>query len=400
MPDPLNFTSPQYNSWIEMQYEPTQEKILSYACQILDSGLPPGVLMIDDNWFEDHGDWRFHPGRFPDPEAMVRQLHEQGFRVMLWVSPFISPDSRVYRDLEREELLVRDEQGRPVIRSWWNGQSALLDLTHPNALAWLDRRLGALRDEFAIDGFKFDAGDPEYFQFGDVTHRPTSPVGYCEAWARIGLNYSFNEYRACWKMAGQPLVQRLRDKRHSWGEGGLTDLVPNGLAQGLAGYSFLCPDMVGGGEAGSFTAPGFQLDQELFIRTVQASVLFPIVQFSLAPWRVLDAEHWAYCQEAVRLRQSLVPVILSLAEDGARTGEPILRHLSYVFPGCGLEQVMDQFMLGEAILVAPVTERGAGQRKITFPPGRWLGPNGELIEGPCVQTVEAPLAVLPWYHRA
>ena len=123
------------------------------------------------------------------------------------------------------------------------------------------------------------------------------------------------------------------------------------------------------------------------------------MQFSLAPWRVLDAEHWGYCQEAVHLRQSLVPTILSLARHGAQTGEPILRHLSYVFPGCGLEQVTDQFMLGDDILVAPVLERGAKERKIIFPPGRWRGSSGELIEGPCLQNAEAPLARLPWYHR-
>ncbi len=399
MPDPLNFTSPQYNSWIEMQYEPTQDKILSYVRQIRDNGLPPGVLMIDDNWFEDHGDWRFHEGRFRDPGAMIRQLHNEGFRVMLWVSPFISPDSNVYRDLEHRDFLVRDAQSVPVIRRWWNGQSALLDITHPDALVWLDQRLGDLMAEFGVDGFKFDAGDPEFFHASDVTHVPTSCAGYCEAWARVGLRYRFNEYRACWKMAGQPLVQRLRDKVHAWGRGGLADIVPNGLAQGLAGYSFTCPDMVGGGDIGSFTGLGFRLDQELFVRTIQASVLFPIMQFSLAPWNVLDAEHWGYCQEAVRLRQSLVPSILRLAEQAARTGEPIMRHLSYVFPNSGLEQIMDQFMLGDDILVAPVTQPGARQRKVIFPAGQWRDSDGASVKGPCVQDVEAPLARLPWYCR-
>ena len=399
MPDALNFTAPQYNSWIEMQYEPTQAKVLNYARQILGNGLPPGVLMIDDNWFEDHGDWRFHAGRFPDPSAMVQTLHDQGFRVMLWISPFISPDGSVYRELKRRGFLVRYKQSVPIVREWWNGQSALLDLTHPGALAWLDDRLDLLRAEFGIDGFKFDAGDPEYVHAGDVTHAATDGVGYCEAWARIGLKYDFNEYRACWKMGGQPLVQRLRDKFHDWGRGGLADIVPNGLAQGLAGYAFTCPDMIGGGDIGSFTEEGFQLDQELFVRTVQASILFPITQFSLAPWRVLDAEHWAACQDAVQLRQSLAPQILALADHAARTGEPIQRHMSYVFPHSGLEQVRDQFMLGSDILVAPVTEPGAQQRQIIVPAGHWQGANGETVAGPCVLNIDAPLACLPWYRR-
>src|SRR5437016_356489 len=49
---------------------PPNRRNLSHA-----HGLPPGVLMIDDNWQEDYGKWTFHPGRFTDPKAMVNELH-------------------------------------------------------------------------------------------------------------------------------------------------------------------------------------------------------------------------------------------------------------------------------------------------------------------------------------
>lgn len=70
-PDPLFFTVPQYSTWIEMLYEPTQAKVLRYTEDVLAHGMPPGVLIIDDNWQEDYGTWSFHPTRFPDPHAMV-----------------------------------------------------------------------------------------------------------------------------------------------------------------------------------------------------------------------------------------------------------------------------------------------------------------------------------------
>ena len=399
MPDKLNFTAPQYNSWIEMQYDPTQYKVLQYAADILANGLPPGVLMIDDNWFADHGCWHFDPQRFPDPGGMVRSLHGDGFAVVLWVSPFISPDGAVFRDLSAKNLLVRNADGTPAIRKWWNGFSAMLDVSHPEGIAWIHAQLGALVGEVHIDGFKFDAGDPEYVKASDITFGGVSPVGYCEAWAEIGLTYPrFNEYRACWKLGGQPLVQRLRDKLHAWGTNGLADFIPNGIAQGLAGYSFICPDMVGGGDIGSFTDPEFLIDQELFVRTLQCSVLFPIVQFSLAPWRVLDAEHWKYCQDAINIRQKLAPKILELSLESANTGEPILRHMAYVFPDAGLEHVKDQFMLGDHILVAPVTCPGEYSRKVHFPQGTWTGANGECVVGPCCRDVPAPLSCLPWFE--
>jgi len=399
MPDEANFATPQYNTWIEMGYAPSQAHVLEYAGQIRAHGFPPGVLMIDDNWFEGHGDWRFHSGRFPDPAAMIEQLHTQGFHLMLWVSPFVSPDRPIYRELAKQAFLVRDQDGEPVVRRWWNGQSALLDLTHPEAVGWLHKQLDSLQSAYGVDGFKFDGGDPEYLQIGDVTYAPTDGASYCEAWAGIGLRYRFNEYRACWKQAGKPLIQRLRDKHHVWGRDGLADLIPNGVAQSLAGFAFTCPDMIGGGEISSFSQNDFQLDQELFVRTTQCSALFPILQFSVAPWRVLDETHLAYCQKAIALRQRLALEIITLARHAAWTGEPILRPMSYVYPEGGFERISDQYLLGTDILVAPVIEQGAVRRRVVFPPGRWRSEEGEHVIGPQEQEIAAPLDRLPWFRR-
>ena len=69
MPDAALFAAPQYNTWIEMLYEPTQARTLAYAEAILAHDMPPGVLIIDDNWHEAYGTFCFHPGRFPRPKA-------------------------------------------------------------------------------------------------------------------------------------------------------------------------------------------------------------------------------------------------------------------------------------------------------------------------------------------
>lgn len=62
-----------------------------------------------------------------------------------------------------------------------------------------------------------------------------------------------NEFRACYDMGGRALVQRLCDKRHAWDNvNGVASLIPNGLAQGIMGYAYNCPDMIGGGEYSCF----------------------------------------------------------------------------------------------------------------------------------------------------
>ena len=301
------FTAPQYNTWIEMPFHPTQQAVLDYARGVIDAGFPPGLIMIDDRWSVDYGNWTFDRARFPQPAEMTRQLHEMGFSVMLWLVPFLSPDSENSRMAARNGWLITGPDRRPVVREWWNGYSTVLDLTHPEAGAWLRRVLADLRAVDGVDGFKFDAGDLRDYRPDDVTVAGDGAVGQCEAWARLGTEFSFNEMRACWKMGGQPLAQRLHDKPAVWGYGGLGSLIPEAIAQGLIGHPFNCPDMIGGGDLAYFT-DGAPLDQELFVRFAQCSALFPMMQFSLAPWRVLDDRHLAAVLAAVRTRQAGYPI--------------------------------------------------------------------------------------------
>nr|WP_232530760.1 glycoside hydrolase family 31 protein [Microlunatus antarcticus] len=399
-PAELMFTAPQYNTWIEMPYAPTQEGVLAYAQGVLDAGFPPGLLMIDDRWSEDYGDWRFDPTRFADPAAMITQLHAWGFAVMLWVVPFVSPDSENSRTAATRGWLVREPDGRPAVREWWNGFSTVLDLTNPDAVGWLRRELDALRTTYGVDGCKLDAGDLRDYRPTDVTYAgtgPGTPTKQSEAWARLAAEYPYNELRACWKAGGQPLAQRLHDKPPTWGADGLGSLIPEVLAQGLIGHPYGCPDMVGGGELGGFLG-GDPLDAELFVRWAQCSVLMPMVQFSLAPWRVLDAEHLAAVTEAVALRQRLLPELLALVEHASRAGEPVLRPLAYHHPG--FEQVRDEFLLGEDLLVAPVLEPGVARQHVTFPPGRWVADDGAVVEGSAERDVPVDLSSLPWWRRA
>lgn len=398
--DPLLFTAPQYNTWIEMIYEPTQEKVLKYAASILDNGLQPGVLMIDDNWQEDYGVWQFHPGRFPDPQKMISQLHEMGFKVMLWVCNFISPDSLTSRQAAANGYLIRTPEGKPAIAEWWNGQSNILDLSDDRAIAWFNDQLDRLTAETGVDGFKFDAGDMAHFRDDFVCRKPMCAHEYSQAWAKIGERFPLNEYRACWKQEGKPLAQRLSDKNHSWElRDGLGSLIPNGLAQGLLGYAFTCPDMIGGGEYMNFLENSSNLDMELIVRNAQCAALFPMMQFSVAPWRVLDKTYLDLCIEAARVHTAYGEKIHALAREASKTGEPIIRSMEYDFPGCGYEHIRDQFMLGDDLLVAPVLKKGAVSRDIVFPAGTWVGDDESVVEGPCTLCIDAPLSRLPRYEK-
>ena len=400
MPEELLFSSPQYNTWIELIYNQNQEDILKYANGIIDNGFPPGVLMIDDNWQEDYGKWDFHEGRFSNPKMMMDSLHSMGFKVMLWICPFVSPDCDVYRELDAKNILLKDAQTKDTVNNsalirWWNGASAELDLSNPEAMKWFHEQLDFLQTEYGVDGFKFDAGDFEFYNNVKSYKEGATPQDHCEYYAEIGLEYPLNEYRAMWKMAGQPLVNRLRDKYHTWGD--VQKLVPDILLQGIVGYNFTCPDMVGGGDFSSFL-PGAIMDQDLIVRSAQSHALMPMMQFSVAPWRVLDKEHLNAVKKAVEIRKEYTPLILKLAKESAINGEPIVRSMEYVFPHKGYESINNQFMLGDKVLVAPFLSKD-NKREVILPKGKWKNSNGKIIKGPKKLIIEGGIDEIPIYEK-
>lgn len=368
---------------------------MNYARQIIDNGFPPGVLMIDDNWQEDYGKWNFHCGRFENPKAMIDTLHKMGFKVMLWICPFVSSDCDVYRMLESRQLLLQNEKGQAASVRWWNGVSGLLDLSKAETRGWFKDQLDNLQNNFGVDGFKFDAGDFPHYVNCYSGNKKTSPQEQCEWYAHVGLDYPLNEYRAMWKMAGYPLVNRLRDKSHSWAD--LSKLVPHILLQGIMGYNFTCPDLVGGGQFTSFL-PDKTIDQNLIVRSAQCHALMPMMQFSVAPWRVLDKEHLEACEKAVKIREEFTPQILILAKEAAKTGEPIIRSMEYVFPHRGYEKINDQFLLGNNILVAPVVTKNQS-RIVVIPEGKWKSRNGKIFKGPKNVTVQVKIDEIPIFIK-
>ena len=407
IPEEKLFTHPQYNTWIELIYNQNEEDILKYAQGILDNGYPPGVLMIDDNWQENYGTWQFSPRRFKDPKAMIQKLHDMGFQVMLWVCPFVSPDSEVFRYLAKEGMLLqapqetqevqwKNTQDRVAIIRWWNGASACLDLTNPKTNKWFKDQLDHLVDEYGVDGFKFDAGDAQFYESGIVSFESVLPNDHTALYAQFGLDYPLNEYRASWKMAGLPLAQRLRDKGHNWED--LQKLIPDQMSQSLMGYAYTCPDMIGGGEYGSFIDLA-SVDEELVVRSAQVHALMPMMQFSVAPWRVLSKENAGYCLEAAKLHEKMGPYILELANQASKTGEPIVKPMALAFPNDGYEIIKDQFVLSDEIIVTPVVTKGDLKRKVVLPKGKWQDEKGKIYKGNKTVEIEVPLGRLPFFTK-
>ena len=390
-------TRPQYNTWIELMYNQNQEDILKYAHAIADNGFPTGaVLMVDDNWQKYYGNYDFKPERFPDPKAMMDELHGMGFRVMLWVCPYVSPDSPEYRELAKKGYFVLDvKEDRPAIIQWWNGYSAMLDMSNPGARAWMVGKLKEMQTKYGVDGFKFDAGDgasysPEKIRvFDGKSYGPK----HTELWCRMYEDFPYNELRASWKLAGEPIVMRLCDKKADWTA--VRGLVPAMLAAGMEGHLFTCPDMIGGGEFTSFLdVDPSEIDQEQIVRSCQVHAMMPMMQFSVAPWRILTKENMEICRAAAWKHVELAPYLLEKTKEGTINGVPVARPMEFEFPGQGFEGCNDQYMLGDKYLVAPMLEKGTS-RSVKLPKGRWQDETGRKYKGGKSYEIDVPLDRIP-----
>lgn len=404
------FKVPQYNTWMQMMYNQTQEDVLKYAKEIKENGFTPGILMIDEGWQKNYGEWDFDRLKFPDPKAMTEQLHQMGFKVMLWVVPFVRPDGLFFKKHTEkllgapyaDEIFLRNKKGEIEIVKWWNGLSAILDMTKECDRRFLDTQLNYLMNEYGIDGFKFDGGSVVAYSnlsavVGEVDDTYT-PHERNIAWNEFGTKYPFHEYKDTFKGGGKRSIQRIRDRNHSWNNDGLSSLVPNAILQGLLGHPFVCPDMIGGGEW-LIRALNQEVDAELFVRMAQASALFPMMQFSWAPWEAVSDEMQKHIQNAEKMHNRFSEILLKLVADAYKTGEPIIRNLEYNYPHKGYHKISDIFMLGEEILVAPVVIKGAKMREVQLPDGEWIGFDEKIYKGGEKIKVPVSIDTLPYFTR-
>ncbi|PWM70486.1 MAG: glycoside hydrolase [Bacillota bacterium] len=397
-PDETMFRVPQYCTWIELLNEQTEENILSYAESILEGGMPAGEIIIDGGWQTDYGDWTFHPAKFRDPKGMIEKLHAMGFKVIMWIVPYISPDSKNFLALEKAGGMIRRPDGEVYLLKWWEGWSASLDFTNPSDVEWFYRQTDRLMKEYGVDGFKQDGGDAR-FLLGDYRCKDGDANRQSEMYALSALRFPFNELRACFNCGGRGIAQRITDRHHSWDVvEGVGSLVPNSCLQGLLGYPFVCPDMAGGGLSGDFFGKKPEdFDTELFIRSAQASSMMPMMQLSYSFWRKFDKNTADICIRYTLWHAKLHGYMMECVKNAAATGEPIVRNMSYAFncyPEC-----KDQFALGEKYLVAPVIVKGARSRVVKFPEGRWKRlSDGKIFTGG-EREVDAALDELPAFEK-
>lgn len=119
------------------------------------------------------------------------------------------------------------------------------------------------------------------------------------------------------------------------------------------------------------------------------------------PW-TFGEPYTTIIRNFLELRYRLLPYWYSLAWQASQTGQPLVKPLFWLNPGDPiLYNVDDMFMLGDAILVAPVLAAGATERTIDIPPGQWFNFwDDTLYQASDKIVVSAPLEKMPIFIKA
>ncbi|SIQ15482.1 alpha-glucosidase [Alkalispirochaeta americana] len=409
-----------------------EERVLEVAQRFREEKVPCDVLYLDIHYMDGYRVFTWDHRRFPEPDRMVQGLRDQGFRVVTIVDPGVKTDVDypVFASgLEKKAFLTRPG-GELYVGKVWPGDAAFPDFSRPATREWWARWHKTLFDA-GVAGIWNDMNEPADFT-GDEMLRvnftvPDDLVAYNEgepvSFGRVHNEYAngmnratrdaFLQYRPeergfVLTRSGGTGVQRYAaiwtGDNHSWWEH-LAMMVPMFLNVGLSGAPFV------GGDAG-----GFQLnaDAELYRRWIAAAAFTPFFRAHSA-LDTRDHEPWSFGPEALEtarrfigIRYRIMPYLYTLFEEASRRGTPVMRPLLWEFPqDPRVASRADSFLLGEALLVAPVREPGVQERSVYLPAGVWYDFwSGERIDVPrqpdgsgTVVVGHAPLDRIPLYLR-
>lgn len=407
-----------------------QQQVLDVVREYKRRNIPLSVIVIDFFHWTKQGEYKFDPKFWPDPKAMMDELHQMGVKVMVSVWPTVDPKSENYRFMLDSNMLMRAERGLPYLMEF-DGPQAFIDPTNPETRKFVWEKCKENYFDLGADMFWLDEAEPEirpadfdhvryYLGHGsEVTN--LYPYYYSKIFydgmKECGVKTPVALSRCAW-IGSQTLgnVVWSGDIASTFAE--LRKQIKAGLNMGMAGIPWWTTDI--GGFA--FMNPSLEKDRELAIRWFQWAAFCPVMR--MHGWRFPadpnavglpgfgsggDNEVWSFGDEAyrifvkyIRMREKMKPYILEQMKVTSETGRPVMRPLFYDFEedencfNCD-----DQYMFGSDLLVAPITEYGCRERKVYFPKdSSWMCIyTGQTYKGGTTAVVKAELDSIPVFCR-
>lgn len=387
----------------------TSDDFRDIVANLAKNDIPCSVMILDVDWHwngtQEDSDgrggwtgWSWNTKLIPDAEGLLKELHDKNFRAALNLHP-------------------ADGVSRSESPEYFERMNATLKGKYGNSdtIPWILDKPDFTRTFFdtVIHDHEREGVD---FWWIDWQQHLTS--GYTE-----GLGETF----WCNHVFFNDMAKNRPDRRpvifHRWGGLGCHryqigfsgDAVINYPTLAFQPYFTATASNVGYGYWGHDLGGHMIVDNldannpELVLRWLQFGVFTPIFRTHATKDDRIERQIWKFpnfptMREAVNLRYALFPYIYTMAREAYDTGISLCRPLYYEFPDVEEAYTYEnEYMFGNDIFVAPVTEaseNGVSRKEIWFPEGKWWSvATNELIEGPCVKTMEFSLSQIPYFFR-
>ena len=395
-----------YGFWQCRERYSSQQQILDVVAEFRRRGIPMDLIIQDWQYWGPNGwgAYQWDPKSYPEPEKMLKGIHDQNARFML--SVWCNPHGKTGEDFQRKGLLIGpwidvfNPQARELrwsylneaffkigVDAWWG------DCTEPgdDSKSLAGKMTGAGPGDRLLNSYPLFASQSLYE--GQRAADPGKRVCILTRSSYLGMQ---RYAAAAW--SGDINGDWTTFKRQ----------IPAGLNYCIAGLPYWTTD------CGGFFHPRDQYTSadynELLTRWFQWSTFCPIMRVH---GYKTETEMWKWLPETQKimlaydqLRYRLLPYNYSVAWSVTNDARTIMRPLAMDFPQDRQAlAVSDQYMFGPAFLVAPVTDpvgQDGASRRVYLPAGfEWVNFwTGERCAGGREVAAPAPLDTLPLYVRA
>ena len=384
--------------------------VVALASRLRSQNIPADIIWLDSTWrlFGENGgkgattfEWR---DTFKDPKSMFDSIYAMNFSMVgVHLRPrFDNAKKLNLLDQAREKGFTYPENGKPgefvnffdqkAVDWWW--ENGVMKVAKQGAM-FLKTDEGSAFGRRANESEKIGPTGREAERLHNLF-----PIAYAKApyekFQELNKIRGLNQTRE-----GYSGIQRYPfifagDWPSEWQY--FAPVIKAGLNIGLSGVSNWAHCM------GGFEHPA---DPELYIRWVQFGMLSPVAL-------VFGMDHpgykepWNYGEDALRnfkfydqMRYRMLPYLYTSMYQNYKTGIPMMRALVLNNQNdVNTYQIDDQYLLGDNLMVCPVTVKSAKTRSLYLPKGTWFDYwSGKKIDGGKYIHVVAPLDSIPLFVR-
>ena len=379
-----------FGLWLSTSFTTSydEETVNSFIDGMAERKIPLQVFHFDCFWMKEY-EWcnfEWDKDMFPDPEGMLKRLHDKGLEICVWINSYIGQQSKLFDIGKEKGYFIKNLDGSVFQADLWQPGMAIVDFTNPEACDWYKGLLKTLFD-MGVNNIKTDFGEriPTKCKYYNGMDPIKMHNYYTYLYNKVifeALEEYYGKDKAC-LFARSATVGGQKFPVHWGGDcyadySAMSETLHGGLSLCSSGFGFFSHDM-GGFEA---TAPA-----DIYKRWCAFGCLSTHSRLhGSTSYRV----PWAYDDEAcdvlrhyVNIKGSLMPYLWAQANKTHITGIPMMRSMIVAFTDETACKYLDQqYMLGDSLCIVPVMNE-AGTAEFYLPDcGTWTDiQSGETYEG-------------------